>query len=331
MNHSSKLLCKWLVFCLLLGIVSYSFAEDIELTDPHDENDEIQIVAEESSDLIIQDAIEDMPEVFLDIDGGIEFNELIDNLELDTEGIDLEDDAIDNTIQENGSAAGETSAYNKILIYDQIGGGWAKWTLNYGATGGNNMENGGCHIFAYAHTIQWLTGKKLTYENRATLIEELIRVCDIPWGPTNYNKTDPQALYNSHIISKYGVKAKTVPGSGMAMEELFNQGGVVIANPGGHYIIAVGAAYDDLDRNGSNEYYIHIVDSSCQSTWWRTNQNYGSDLYEFSSRGSIQGYSKSGNGYINGTVNGVTKSKWGGGEYWVPYSVFSQYRLDTTF
>ena len=129
MNHSSKLLCKWLVFCLLLGIVSYSFAEDIELTDPHDENDEIQIVAEESSDLIIQDAIEDMPEVFLDIDGGIEFNELIDNLELDTEGIDLEDDAIDNTIQENGSAAGETSAYNKILIYDQIGGGWANWAL----------------------------------------------------------------------------------------------------------------------------------------------------------------------------------------------------------
>lgn len=257
----------------------------------------------------------------------IESNLLADEL---AEREIIVEDPPQNNVQ-NGATTSESSAYSKIMVFDQYGGGWANWSLNYGATGGNNMENGGCHIFAYAHAIQWLTGNKLSYENRTSLIEELISVCDIPWGPTGYNSTDAQALYNSHIISKYGAKEKAVPENGTAMEDLFNHGGVVIANPGGHYIIAVGAAYDDLDGNGSKEYYIHIVDSSCQSTWWRTNQNYDSVLYDFSSLGIIQGYGRSGNSFITGTVNGNAVSKWGGGEYWVPYSVFSRYRIDRAY
>ena len=135
------------------------------------------------------------------------------------------------------------SASNKILIYNQYGGGWSSTPLNYGASGGNNMENGGCHIFAYAHAIQWLTGNKIAYSDRASLINELIEVCDIPWGPTSYNKTNPQELYNNHTINKYAAKEVSVPRSASAMNSHFSSGGVVLANPGGHYHLAVGSTY----------------------------------------------------------------------------------------
>ena len=78
--------------------------------------------------------------------------------------------------------AAETSARDRIMVYDQYGDGWANWPLNDGETGGNNMENSGCLIFTYAHAIQWLTGQKASRAGRAALIEELIRVCDIPGG-----------------------------------------------------------------------------------------------------------------------------------------------------
>ena len=225
------------------------------------------------------------------------------------------------------AALAEVSAYDKILVYDQYGGGWASKGLNYGRSGGNNMENGGCHIFAYAHAIQWLTGNKLSYGNRESLIDELINVCDIPWGPTDYNSTNPQALYNNHIVNNYGAQEVSVPGSASALSSHFASGGVIIANPGGHYILAVGSTYADYDGNGSTEMYVHIVDSSCQSTWWRTNQNFGGALYTFDSHSPITGYRNNSGSYVNGTQG----SKWGGGEYWVPYSVYVQYRRDRAY
>ncbi len=235
------------------------------------------------------------------------------------------------------SAKADASAYDKILVYDQYGGGWENTPLNYGASGGNNMQNGGCHIFSYAHAIQWLTGNKVAYSDRSSLINELIGVCDIPWGPTSYNSTNPQMLYNSHIINNYGVQEVDIPGSASAIETHFADGGVIVANPGEHYHLAVGSTYADFDGNGSNELYIHIVDSSCQSTWWRTNQNFGSACYTYAGHSAITGYSRYVSSYdsnenpIYGYVNGTQGSKWGGGEYWVPYSVFSRYRRDRAY
>jgi len=225
----------------------------------------------------------------------------------------------------------QASARDRIMVYDQYGDGWASWPLNDGETGGNNMENSGCLIFAYAHAIQWLTGQKASRADRAALIKELICVCDFPWGPRAYNPTDAQALYSAHIMRRYGAVEIPVPRSAPAMEELFGRGGVMIANPGGHYIAAVGAAYGDSGGGTGDEYCIHVVDSSCQSTWWRTNQNYGSPLYEFDSRGIIQGYRKEGDSFVDGTVNGTVMSKWAGGEYWVPLNAFGRYRLDRAY
>ena len=226
------------------------------------------------------------------------------------------------------ASTAEASARDRIMIYDQYGDGWANWTLNDGETGGNNMENSGCLIFAYAHAIQWLTGHKASRANRVALIEELIRVCDIPWGPRAYNPTDAQALYNAHITRRYGAVEMPVPRSATAMEALFRRGGVMIANPGGHYIAAIGAACGDF---GGDERGIHVVDSSCQSTWWRTNQNYGSPLYDFDSRGVIQDYRREGDSFVDGNVNGTVLSKWSGGEYWVPLDAFGRYRLDRAY
>ena len=222
--------------------------------------------------------------------------------------------------------AAEASARDRIVIYDQYGDGWASWPLNDGETGGNNMENSGCLIFAYAHAIQWLTGRKASWTDRAALIEELICVCDFPWGPRVYNQTDAQALYNAHILRRYGAVEIPVPRSAPVLEAFFRQGGVMIANPGGHYIAAIGAAYGDFEGD-----CIHVVDSSCQSTWWRTNQNYGSPLYDFDSRGVIQGYRKEGDSPVDGTVNGTVMSRWTGGEYWVPLKTFGRYRLDRAY
>lgn len=227
--------------------------------------------------------------------------------------------------------AAETSARDRIMVYDQYGDGWANWPLNDGETGGNNMENSGCLIFTYAHAIQWLTGQKASRAGRAALIEELIRVCDIPWGPRPYNPTDAQALYSAHIMRRYGAVEIPVPRSTPALDAFFQRGGVLIVNPGGHYIAAVGSAYGDFGGGKGVEYCIHVVDSSCQSTWWRTNQNYGSPLYDFDSHGVIQGYRKEGDTYVTGTVNGTAMFKWAGGEYWVPYNTFVCYRLDRAY
>jgi len=227
--------------------------------------------------------------------------------------------------------AAEPSAFDRILVYSQYGSNWFEWPLNDGDSGGNNMENSGCLIFAYAHAVQWLTGNRVSPENRAGLIEEFIRVCDIPWGPRAYNPTDPQALYSAHILDQYPIAQAPVPRSASATAALFRQGGVIIANPGGHYVLAVGGAYRRFEGSDGDEYFIHIVDSSCQSTWWRTNQNHGSALYDFNGLGVIQGYRREEGRPVDGTVDGKAMSKWTGGEYWAPFSVFSRYRLDRAF
>lgn len=225
----------------------------------------------------------------------------------------------------------EPSAFDRILVYSQYGSDWSDWPLNDGDSGGNSMENSGCLIFTYAHAIQWLTNNRVSPENRAWLIGEFIRVCDIPWGPRAYNPTNPQALYNAHILDKYPIAEAPVPRGAPAMEALFRQGGVIIANPGGHYVLAVGGAYGSFKGSDGDDYFIHIVDSSCQSTWWRTNQNHGSVLYDFNGLGVIQGYRMEEGRPVNGMVGGRAMSKWTGGEYWAPFSVFSRYRLDKAY
>ena len=225
----------------------------------------------------------------------------------------------------------EPSAFDRILVYSQYGDDWSEWPLNDGDSGGNNMENSGCLIFTYAHAIQWLTGNRVSPERRACLIKEFIRVCDIPWGPRAYNPADPHALYNAHILEKYGIAEAPVPRGASATEALFRQGGVIIANPGGHYVLAVGGAYGRLEGNDGDQYFIHIVDSSCQSTWWRTNQNHGSVLYDFNGLGVIQGYRREEGHPVDGAVGGRVMSKWTGGEYWATFPVFRRYRLDRAF
>ena len=225
----------------------------------------------------------------------------------------------------------EPSAFDRIMVYSQYGSDWSEWPLNDGDSGGNNMENSGCLIFTYAHAIQWLTENRVSPENRACLVEEFIRVCDIPWGLRAYNPTDPQALYNAHILDKYPIAEAPVPRSASATEALFRQGGVIIANPGGHYVLAVGGAYGSFEGRDGDDFFIHIVDSSCQSTWWRTNQNHGSVLYDFNGLGVIQGYRQEEGRPVDGVVDGRAMSKWTGGEYWAPFSVFSCYRLDKAY
>ena len=81
-RNNKRWLCGWLMFCLLLGLLSVSLAEDVqfELSEVNDGSEEIQIEAEEDITIEQDGIIEDVEDSLLDIDGEIVLDGLNDEL-----------------------------------------------------------------------------------------------------------------------------------------------------------------------------------------------------------------------------------------------------------
>ena len=158
------------------------------------------------------------------------------------------------------------SAYDKILVYDQNG----KWAYDtdkyvYSVYNGKNvsLNRSGCHIYTYAHAIQWLTCRPRNSSNGGALLSELIGVLNGE-SPESYKA---QLIFKDYVIQNNIGESVSTAFTESTLASLFGKGGVVISNPKGHYALAVGMTYADFDKDGSQEAYVHIVDSSCQCTW----------------------------------------------------------------
>ena len=212
------------------------------------------------------------------------------------------------------------SAYKKILVYDQ-NGTWAfdsdKYVYSLSHRKNVNLNTSGCHIYTFAHAIQWLTSQPRNSSNGGALLSELIAVLNGE-SPESYKA---QIILRNYVLTNNLADSVSASLSETSLASLFSKGGVVVSNPRGHYALAVGMTYADFDKDGSQEAYVHIVDSSCQCTLWRLNSGNSHSTesfpaYDYQSHALITGYSrqkdeKGKNVYVNGTVGDETKSWWG--------------------
>ena len=212
------------------------------------------------------------------------------------------------------TSSSEVSASAYMYFYSQY-----LYTSTY-FPDGHTLANTGCGMFAYAHAIQKLTNTKRNSSNYNELINTLKDSCNCSYDGRSDGSL---ANYDSYVRN---LGARAVSTSSLSTESgilsHFAANGVAVVNIPGHYILAVGAERCDIDGNGTDELWIHIVDGAPQSTFYRMNQTYGQYPYSFDQHKAISGYSKSGNTHVNGYYNGTKRSVWNGGEYWVSYSAF---------
>lgn len=197
------------------------------------------------------------------------------------------------------------------------------YSLYYGTD--VNLNKSGCHIYAYAHAIQWLTSQPRNSSNGGELLSELIRVLNGESPESGYAET----IFKNYVTSPNNNIGESVSTtfSESSLEALFDQGGVVISNCNGHYNLAVWMTRADFDNNGSQEAYVHIVDSSCQSTWYRLNSGYsysstGYAAYAYNNHSIITGYSRYQENGVYKYVTGTNGTNFGGGEYWVSFDAY---------
>lgn len=203
----------------------------------------------------------------------------------------------------------QTSARNSIYIYNQ-NGTWSGKALSEGRT----LRSSGCQIYTYAHAIQWLSGDKKTSSNGGDLLQTLIDIDNDP-SDKYQGGGSAQKRYHSYIVNKLEIAEPTlIPSTEAEYEAHFQNGGVVIANPGGHYVVAVGYTYRDVTNEGNPEMLIQVVDSSMGSTIKRRADG---SIYSFSTfkvipQSSYKSYSQ-------------------GGQYWVAYEEFIAFRRDRAY
>ena len=209
-----------------------------------------------------------------------------------------------NEVAPMAVSVSEPSASSKILIYDQYGGSatmqeWQKKALSGNAT----LSDSGCGLYTYAHAIQWLTGISRNLNNGGELLDELIEVNSTPWASLE--------KFRTYITNTYGARLVDRPYSETALLDHFSNGGVIVDNPGGHYVLTVGAVRADIDGDGTSELWLHIVDSACGSTMYRL-CNKGYCAYTFDKYEKLD--------YITQTQ----RYGWDhGGEYWVSYTAYN--------
>lgn len=211
-------------------------------------------------------------------------------------------------------AFAENAASSRILIFNQESanasggsndGQQACRNLQLGGTG-NTMGSAGCGIYAMAHAYQWLNGGVST-SDAVNLLSSFIQKDSYPWDGTLDEK------YKSLL------NCKAYPGvmwwklisatSESNWKSFFDAGGVVVLNippwgyKSGHYFCAVGMLTSA--ETGTGEMWLHIVDSSCGSTFKRL-YNAGASAYGFVGHGQI----------VTSTGNGF----WRGDEYYISLS-----------
>ena len=217
-------------------------------------------------------------------------------------------------------------AANKIKIFTQNDyTSSANWSLR-GTKNPTTLKVAGCHLFSYAHAYQWLSGNKAD----DSLLRELISVCRNPSdGPDSGKATEDKnhtycgglngkshsnstEAYNAWMKYKLGdslvIKGssdtKKLVNSESSLKAFYDNGGVIISNPDGHYVVSVGYRV----YNGTT--YIEIVDSSR----WTTIHTDGKTAYDFTNITKSAEYSPN-----------------KGDRFWVTWSTYKGFRHDNAF
>ena len=188
-----------------------------------------------------------------------------------------------------------TDASSKIRIIKQYQNKYKELTVP-GTK--DTVYHGGCGLFSIAHAIQWLTNTKISESEEYSLIKRLVDMGletqnDMTDSLKTLCKYDSRIKYHQGELNKSKLTEEKV-------KSIFDNGGVIIANPVGHYVLAVGYRYY------KNMLYIQIVDSSTYSTIEPRN---GKNLhigYKYNSMEAITG-------------NEIT----GPSQYWVSWACFS--------
>lgn len=172
------------------------------------------------------------------------------------------------------------------------------------------VYEGGCGLFSIAHAIQWLSNSSLSDSNAYSLMEKLVslKFDTAPNDESNVGGTSRGMTaclialtnFDSSLVYHQGVMTSSYV-SEEHIKSIFDQGGVIISNPAGHYVLAVGYRYYN------NQLYIQIVDSSIHSTIYPGNTV--SNLHR---------------GYIFDSMQEIATYQGDiGTQYWLPWNCFA--------
>lgn len=168
-----------------------------------------------------------------------------------------------------------------IVVFDQgyyraenDGDPWALPGWDFGMDQHRSLATAGCHLLAYAHCIQWVTGAA----QGDALLEELLTVCKNPSDQEENNHRiacqglhDPslysKEAYDAYLLSRYNIHTVELEKTPEALEAFFAKGGAIVTFIPGHYISAVGM------REVAGTKYVHIIDSN-----WGTAQRRGYEM-----------------------------------------------------
>ena len=161
-----------------------------------------------------------------------------------------------------------------------------------------SMHYAGCGLFSLAHAIQWLTNHKLTDEaEEVALIKKLINFKINTFHNLTYAIQIVEANYPGIIYHQGALNKNTLTVE--KVKSIFDDGGVIIAIPKVHYLLAVGYKYY------KNKLYIQIVDSCPYST---IKPRDGHSLHI---------------GYSFDSMDEIKTPFSGAAQYWIPWDCFS--------
>ena len=184
----------------------------------------------------------------------------------------------------------------------------------------------GCHVFSYAHAIQWVTQEK----KDNSLLKDLLSYCVAPSDDFGHGFKGCKKTPHKNASQAYNVCAKEngvvdikSPGeiSNQKIRNLINDGYALIVNikwykkgkvAGGHYVCAVDYAFAKSDGtivendDGKNvpsgcAMYIHIIDSNSESST-KSGRPFSGKVYNIN---------------IDGTKLVKSGALTGGKEYWI--------------
>ena len=216
-----------------------------------------------------------------------------------------------------------TSAARRITMYNQHNAKYRdreEWGVYDHRS---SLYKAGCRLFAYAHAIEWLTGKKAGEK----LLRQLLTACCSPsnnYGheysgckKSPYRHDDSKDAYNALAKKVYGLTAKSqkITISASSLRSFFDDGKVAIGSIGSHMVLAVDYVVCDKNLNvvklkkgrsipSDCKMYVQIIDSSADTSTARGALFYNK-FYTMKSQKLVKG---------GKTLSGGSDS---GQEYWV--------------
>ncbi len=189
-----------------------------------------------------------------------------------------------------------TDAESKIRIITQRQ--WKYRFIRFRMGRRYSMHYAGCGLFALAHAVQWLTDTRLSGpEEERDLIRKLIGLKINTFRNLTYSIQVVEAAYPEIQYHQFMLNKNTLTED--KVKSIFDDGGVIIAIPKVHYLLAVGYRY----YNG--RLYIQIVDSCPYST---IEPRDGHALHT---------------GYAFDSMEEITTRFPSGAQYWLPWECFS--------